>query len=355
MFFLFVSGLSRTYRDQRESLGNRWFQRGVADLNAKRFEAAVKDFRAALLYSRDNYTYQLYLAEALLGMKRTGQAAAYLLNLWDRQPQDGLVNLELARIGAQKGQTQQAVRYYHDAVYAVWPSNSESQRRVARLELIDLLLLNNANAQAQAELIALAERVTDPSENQMLGDLFMRAGDYQHALTEYGLSLKTNSHNPKVLAGAGHAAYQLGQYRFAQHYLQEVLKRDPSDKQSAERLKTTELILHMDPFQRNISSAERNRRVMEAFETAGKRLGKCAVPSGDAGTRRISSANLSDQWSTMQPRVTKQGLQRNAGLPEQAMDLVFRIERETSPSCGEPTGTDLALLKIGKLHEGNSL
>jgi hypothetical protein len=57
----------------------------------------------------------------------------------------------------------------------------------------------------------------------------------------------------------------------------------------------------------------------------------------------------------MQPRVTKQGLQRNAGLPEQAMDLVFRIERETSPSCGEPTGTDLALLKIGKLHEGNSL
>ena len=35
------------------------------------------------------------------------------------------MNLELARIAAQKGQIQNAVRYYHDAVYAVWPSQEE--------------------------------------------------------------------------------------------------------------------------------------------------------------------------------------------------------------------------------------
>src|SRR3954462_1588911 len=59
IFFLAVSGISRVYRAQRESLGERWFNRGLADLNAQRFDAAVKDFRAALLYSRDNYNYQL--------------------------------------------------------------------------------------------------------------------------------------------------------------------------------------------------------------------------------------------------------------------------------------------------------
>ena len=117
LFFLFVTGLSRLYRDQQKSLGNRWFERGMADLKARRYEAAVRDFRGALLYSRDNYSYQLNLAEALLGMKHTGEASAYFLNLWDRQPEDGLVNLELARIAAQKGQIQNAVRYYHDAVY----------------------------------------------------------------------------------------------------------------------------------------------------------------------------------------------------------------------------------------------
>jgi hypothetical protein len=36
------------------------------------------------------------------------------------------------------------------------------------------------------------------------------------------------------------------------------------------------------------------------------------------------------------------------------MDMVFRIERQASSNCGAPTGPDLALLLIGKLHEGNT-
>lgn len=355
VFFGFVSGLTRAYQDQQTSLGNRWFQRGVADLHAERYEAAVKDFRAALLYSRDNYVYQLNLAEALLGMKHTREASAYLLNLWDRQPQDGLVNLELARIAAQKGQTQQAVRYYHGAVYAVWPGDQESQRQEARLELIDLLLRSNAKAQAQAELIAVAENASeDPVQLQLLGELFIRAEDYQHALTEYRLSLKMDPHNSKSLAGAGFAAYELGQYPAAQHYLQDAVKRNPSDSQSAERLKTTEMVLSMDPFRRQISIAERNRLVIEAFHVAGERLEKCAVPSGDAGNPAGSQSNLSDEWSSLKPQVTERGMQRNPGLAERAMDLVFRIELQTSGSCGAPSGQDLGLLLISKLREGNT-
>jgi hypothetical protein len=33
--------------------------------------------------------------------------------------------------------------------------------------------------------------------------------------------------------------------------------------------------------------------------------------------------------------------------------LVFEIERETSATCGIPSGADAALLLIAKLHEGN--
>jgi len=125
IFFLAVTGLSRAYHGQRESLGNRWFSRGVADLNARRFNSAVTEFRAALLYSRDNYAYQLNLAEALIGLKRTGEASTYLVNLWDRQPENGVVNLELARIAVQKGQPEPALRYYHNAIYATWPDDQE--------------------------------------------------------------------------------------------------------------------------------------------------------------------------------------------------------------------------------------
>src|SRR5947209_20409186 len=84
VFFVAVTGLSHAYEQQRAALGNRWFSRGVADLNAHNYAAAVTDFRAALLYSRDSYAYQLNLAEALIGLKHSGEASAYLMNLWDR-------------------------------------------------------------------------------------------------------------------------------------------------------------------------------------------------------------------------------------------------------------------------------
>jgi outer membrane protein assembly factor BamD (BamD/ComL family) len=61
LFFLAVTGLSNVYRAQQESLGNRWFTRGCSEFNAGHYDDAVSDFRAALLYSRDDYSYQMLL------------------------------------------------------------------------------------------------------------------------------------------------------------------------------------------------------------------------------------------------------------------------------------------------------
>jgi tetratricopeptide (TPR) repeat protein len=350
VMFLAVTGLSRAYHAQRESLGNRWYTRGVADLNAGRFDDAIKDYRAALIYSRDNYYYQLNLAEALIGVKHTGEAYAYLLNLWDREPEDGLVNLELARIAAQRGQTEQAVRYYHDAVYAVWPGDEELKRRDARLELIELLLRNNKKAEAQAELIALAENVgDDPLQQEHLGDLFLRAQDYEHALAAYRMSLKAQRRNPPAMAGAGYAAFQLEQYPVAQRYLQAAVAGNPNDAQSSDLLKTTEMVVQMDPFRRQITVAERDRIVIVAFATAGQRLKSCAIPNSAA---TASQSSLSDRWAALQPQINAADLRRDPDLVETAMDLVFGIERQTSTFCGAPSGPDEALLLIARLHEG---
>jgi tetratricopeptide (TPR) repeat protein len=352
LFFLFVTGLSRVYYAQRQALGNRWFSRGVADLKAKNFPAAVTEFRAALLYSRDDYNYQLNLAEALIGQKHTGEASAYLLNLWDREPEDGLVNLELARIAAQQRQTQEAIRYYHDAAYAAWSSGEENKRRQARLELIELLLRTNARAQAQAELIALSENAgDDPAEQQHLGDLFVSAQDFEHALAAYHTVLKTDRRNTAALAGAGHAAFELGRYSLAQRYLQTAVADDPNDTQSASRLETTEMVLQMDPYRRGISEAARDKAVVEAFAAAGKRLEACAIPK-TATTGGSAQPTMSASWATLKPKVTIAGLRKNQELVDEAMDLVFRIERQTSTLCGAPMPKDQALLLIAKLHEG---
>jgi tetratricopeptide (TPR) repeat protein len=350
VFFLAVTVLSRTYHAQRDALGNRWYSRGVADLSARRFESAVTEFRAALLYSRDNYVYQLNLAEALIGLKRTGEASAYLVNLWDRQPEDGLVNLELGRIAGQKGQTEQALRYYHNAVYAAWPGDQEVKRREARLELIEYLLSIHARAQAQSELIALEENLgEDPAQQERVGDLFLQAQDYEHALGAYHLSLRSDRDNEGALAGAGMAAFQLGRYPLAERYLQAAVAGNPGDAQSADRLNTTELVLRMDPFRRQVSVAQRDRNVVAAFATAGQRIKSCGVPKGAVA----SQPNLADRWARMKPQISEQDLRRDPDLVEAAMDLVFGIERQTSATCATPVGPDLALLLIAKLHEGN--
>jgi tetratricopeptide (TPR) repeat protein len=218
--------------------------------------------------------------------------------------------------------------------------------------LIELLLRIHADTQAQSELIALAENVgDDPTQQARIGSLFLRANDYEHALTAYRASLHGNRRNAAGLAGAGYAAFELGQYPIAVRYLEAATAADPNDAQSVDRLKTAQMVLRLDPFRRDVSVSERNRIVIEGFAIAGQRLNGCALP-------KITDANssgtqpLSDDWNRVKPQITEAGLRRNPDLVEQAMDLVFRIERETSNVCEPPTGTDLALLLISKLHEG---
>jgi tetratricopeptide (TPR) repeat protein len=354
VLFAWVGGLSRLYHAQRAALGDRWFARGVEDLKAHKYDPAVTEFHAALLYDRDDYAYQLNLAEALIGVGRTAEADSYLVNLWDREPENGVVNLELARIAAHTSDTQAAERYYHDAIYATWPNDEETKRRDARLELIEFLLdtlpsNKGARAQAESELIALEENAgEDPELQERIGYLFTRTLDYERALNAYRVGLRSERHNATIEARAGDAAFQLARYPQARRYLQVAVAANPADAQSAELLKTTEMVLEMDPFRRQISVRERDRIVVEAFQTAGERLNHCNLQK-TAGAQ----TNLVQRWAGLKPQITEANLRRDPDLVEAAMEVVFNIERQTSTSCGAPTGPDLALQLIAGLHEGS--
>jgi hypothetical protein len=113
------------------------------------------------------------------------------------------------------------------------------------------------------------------------------------------------------------------------------------------------MVLRMDPFRPQISTADRNKNVVDAFAGAGQRLNTCPLPSRDTFGTTGSAPSLKDEWFGLKPQITEAGLRRKPDLAQSAMDLVFRIERQTSAVCGMPTGTDLALLLIAKLHEGS--
>jgi len=266
------------------------------------------------------------------------------------------VNLELARIFARKGDRDNAVRYHHNAIYAIWNDDPDVKRRNARFELIEFLLKENARPQAQAELVALAADLPDePALLARLGDLFAQAEDYDRALAEYHRSLKLNPKNPAVMAAAGRAAFELGRYKLAKTYLESAVSAGPNDAQSADLLKTTTLVLQMDPFRRQISATERGRIVIEAFNTAGKRLKSCAPGEGPNGPTPDTNPqpDLLTRWNEMKPKISERGIRQNPNLVEQTMDLVFTIERQAKADCGPPTGTDLALLLISNMHEGS--
>jgi tetratricopeptide (TPR) repeat protein len=324
-----VSALSALYHSQQRSLASYWFNKGNADLLQHNYQRAVQEFHVALLYSRDNYDFRLNLAEALVGLGHIDEASTYFNNLWERQPENGLVNLELARIAVRNKNLEQALRYYHNAIYGVWPPEKEPMRRQTRLELIDYLLSINAKRQAQSELIALAATLgNEPGPRQRLGDLFLRVQDYPDALSAYRTVLRTQPRNAAALA------------------------QSPNNTSLATLRKTTELVLQLDPFRRGLSLAQRNRIVVEDFQTVGRRLQTC-MPSTGLTQPSPAERNLPDTWEKLKPRITVRGLLRDPSLVETTMDLIFDIERQTSITCGEPTGPDMALLLIAKLHEGS--
>ena len=353
LFFFLVSGLSGLYQRTLSSRATLWSELGEKDLSAGRNAQAMKDFQAALIYSRDNFDYELSLAQTLVTLRRTEEARVYLINLWQRQPENGAVNLQLARIYAGKGDVTRALRYYHNAIYAVWSGNAERQQLSARLELVKFLLDSKALNQAEAELIAVGRNVPENASLQMeIGDLFMRVPDYERALVLYRQALKFDRRNPDALARVGRAAFELGQYQLAERYLKSALAEKPDDAQSGQLLATCRAVRKLDPY--NFwSSTERDRTVLSDFDTAGNRLNSCigSSPSVEASNPALQS--LYNQWTDMKTKLNKNNLRVHPDWSDSAMDLVFSIERETNSLCGSPTGDDLLLLLIAKRRGGS--
>ncbi|HXS78561.1 MAG TPA: tetratricopeptide repeat protein [Terracidiphilus sp.] len=352
-FFLFVTGISSAFFAQQEELAKRWSMRGVSDLNAGHFAEAIPEFRAALLYTRDDFNFRLGLAQALMGLNRTDEAYNYLVNLRTQHPENGLVNLELARIAVARNDTQHAVRFYHNAIYASWPGDEEKQERGARFELIGYLLKINAKTQAESELISLAGLVGQNAQQQArLGNFFLSIPDNEHALAAFRRSIEADAHNTSALAGAGAAAFNLQQYPLAARYLGRAVAANPGDAVSSENLRIAKFVVQMDPFQPKIRAAEKYRKVVADFSAGGTRLKSCPV-AGTYAAPDDPTLDLSTEWNKLQAQVTVAGLRSNPDLVDTAMNLVFTIERQANDWCGKPAPADAALLLVARLREGS--
>ncbi len=345
--FAAVSRLVDRYQQQQKALARHLYDQGLSDQQAGRHNRALESFRAALIYDRDNFQYQLSLARALRDSGRTEESETYLVNLWERNPQDSAVNLALGRLAARQGLVDRTLQYYHNAIYGVWTSNANTSRLSASFELVAFLLHAGARPQAQAELIPMAaEDSRDKATQLHIAQLFARTQDYDHALAEYRLVLQHDKENAAALAGAGDAAFHLARYQTAANYLQVACHADSANAQVCGLLATADFILQTDPFARRLSLAERMHRARTAFDHAGDRLATCAQTRGlDLSSPTSSSAlvTLSARWRSLMPVLHRKNPRGEDDVLNATMDLVSDIEQQTAAVCGQPGGIDRAL------------
>ena len=360
--FWFVNRLVTRFGEQKKALGRHLFQQSQQEIKDGQFDSAIDDLRSALDYDPNNFDYELSLARVLRDTgkndpSKSGEAEAYLIGLWERDPQNSLVNLAIARLYAGENLIEKALQYYHNAIYGVWPANAGTRRLDTQLELIHFLLRVNADPQAQAELISWSSLPSNTDLRLTIADLFAQAKDYEHALGEYQRVLRTDHNNATAILGAGNSAFQLGRYRTAQRYFDDVAVKANLSSEDKQELETANAVLEVNPYAQHISNREIIRRSVRAFNQAGARLANCieqknspepAAAQVPKSTNAISVDALKDldqQWSALKPKITATSAN---DIRDSAMDITFDIEQRTAGACGVPTGLDEALFLLAQ-------
>ncbi|HTY84592.1 MAG TPA: tetratricopeptide repeat protein [Silvibacterium sp.] len=215
-----------------------WYQDGVSKFTAGATEKSIESFRKATAIDRDNRKYVLALADALAAGNHNVEAEQALLRLRELDPTSAEINLHLGRLAARSGNVQKAVLYYHSSLDGMWtgPDVAE-QRRNIRIELIRFLISRHDQNRALSELLVLDSELPDSSEAHVqAAKMFLQVDDSRHALNDFSEAVRLDPHNTEALAGAGDAAFRLGDDRKARLYLEEAAARGDQSPQTLQDL-----------------------------------------------------------------------------------------------------------------------
>jgi Tfp pilus assembly protein PilF len=349
-FSALTHSYSQAYDRKRSALGMEWFERGKKALANNQSTAAIEDFRTALLYGPRNWDFNMCLANALTQAGQTEQALNYYLGLWQTRPNNGPINLQLARLSARRGDANAAERYFNGAIFGDWPENASANRREATLELIHFYLDRGDTGRAESQLIILSDNLPeDPQLHTRMADLFAHVGDDQRALNQYRDAEQLNSNYVLALEGAGEAAFRLGDFRVSQAYLMHSLKLDESNDSAKKLLATIQSVFQLDPYERGLSEAEKIKRTIRTFDIAGNRLQSCANSPQVSVT--ASTALRLERWKQLKTMATTRFLTQNPEEMETLLEFSVSSENLAQSKCGEPSPDDSAILAIARQRE----
>jgi tetratricopeptide (TPR) repeat protein len=277
--------LAKAERNANQLEAARYFKNGQRLIEEGRSADAAEQFRSAMSLERDNQDYQLALGEAQLASGQLSDAEATLQNLLERNSFSGPANLAMARVLVKQGKINDAIFYYHRAIYGQWDKNAGSNPVRVRMELADLLSRQDSKEGLLAELLPLQdEAADDPATRKKLGWWFLAAGSPARAASVFRSVLHEQSEDAEAYSGLGQAEFAEGNYAVARGDFLAALRLRPDDEDVANRLETSDRVLALNPRRSGLSAEEEYSRSRKLVEAVLDDLTQCAPqsPTGPA-------------------------------------------------------------------------
>jgi len=335
-----VAGLlSYHYRTERAGRAQHFYELGNQFLQKDLYDEAIGQYRDALSISHTPQN-RLALALALVKAGHADEAAIYLKDLLRSDPVNAAANLGMARVAAQEGRIDEAVGYYHHAIYGAWPANAAEQRIQARIELIQALGKAGRRQQAQAELLSMLTVMPgDILFERQAAPLALAYGLPKEAAKLFRDLTERDAQDEKAWAGLGEAEYALADYPAAREALAAALRWNPNSTAVQKRLDAAAQILALDPMQRGLGAAERYRRSQEVLAAVLDVLDRCSVAALPAALREQMEGARKLLVRGRRPPSYSDAIENNTSVAEQ-------LWTAGAQACGSMPAADAPLSRI---------
>jgi Flp pilus assembly protein TadD len=332
---------ARSNREMHRHDAVRWAQQAQVRTAASRPAEAVAAWRHAVAIDRDNAGYRLALAGALAAAGQDDAARQVLVTLRQLTPEDPEINLQLARLEARRHDVTAAVGYYQNALHGGWSADRMDQRGGVRVELIEYLLRQGQHSRALSELLVLSANLPDDAASQdLIGRLFLTAGEPGRAREHFDRALRLAPGNDDVRGRAAEAAFAAGDYARTRTYLRGLTASAPG---VADLRRVVEVILTGDPLAPRLKLDERIRRLHAGFDQLALRLGTCSAVA----------APVRQELAEFARTATPGRIRSDPDLVDQGVDLIGRVERAAEERCGAGSPADRGWQAIAKRHEND--